>query len=502
MPILPDNPFKMSPTEIVNDIESLTGSARLNVLSLKNLDQISTGGFVGSINFAGTLAQFANAKRNQYWKADVAGTIGGLTFGVGDRLVCKQDVTGTPANLTDTNFWAKDTNVLPIATASSTGVVKVGNGISVQADGTVAVKVGAGIKLDALNNVSTDNANIDVFSLKNVGLLNKGNYIGDVPASATGLTDAVKGDWWKASSAKTLLGTSFAIGDELYCVANQTGTPATLANFLRVPNTQAIMIGATAGAAGSTGQVPAPASGSQNNFLKGDATFSPLKQLSGVDIFGTGDISSSFNPLSLGNRGSGAVCTDAQLILATHIIIAQSTSGQTLSLPTSPTYRREITVVNTGSANFAMHGATVFAAGGTQRFVYDGTAWRLMIPVIGQGSGTWNVGTGAGTYSFTIPGTGVYMLSVYATAANGIATYTATIFASNSNVPVVGNQYAYYYDYGNGLVWTSIPSQIQGTSGQIYAYGTIAGNAYQFNFGLTNNSGAATTASWTYTQLR
>jgi hypothetical protein len=72
---------------------------------------------------------------------------------------------------------------------------------------------------------------------------------------------------------------------------------------------------------------------------------------------------------------------------------------------------------------------------------------------------------------------------------NGIINWNATVTLSNSNVPVIGVQYGWYYSAGNALVLTSIPSQIIAiTAGTISTSSPVVTNSNIFTFGITNNS--------------
>ena len=71
---------------------------------------------------------------------------------------------------------------------------------------------------------------------------------------------------------------------------------------------------------------------------------------------------------------------------------------------------------------------------------------------------------------------------------NGIVNWNATVTLSNSNVPVIGVQYGWYYLAGNQLVLTSIPSQIVGTAGSIITTSPGTTNSNVFTFGITNNT--------------
>ncbi len=84
---------------------------------------------------------------------------------------------------------------------------------------------------------------------------------------------------------------------------------------------------------------------------------------------------------------------------------------------------------------------------------------------------------------------------------NGIVNWNATVTLSNTNVPVIGVQYGWYYLAGNALVLTSIPSQIVGTAGSIITSSPAVSNSNTFTFGITNNSGAPQVVYYSYTKL-
>ena len=97
---------------------------------------------------------------------------------------------------------------------------------------------------------------------------------------------------------------------------------------------------------------------------------------------------------------------------------------------------------------------------------------------------------------------GTYALWVNGNIPNGIITYTATAVVTNTNVPVLGEQYGWYYAVGNALVFTSIPDQFVGTVGSISNVNTYVGNtANVFTFGITNNSGNTAVVNYGYTKL-
>jgi hypothetical protein len=117
-------------------------------------------------------------------------------------------------------------------------------------------------------------------------------------------------------------------------------------------------------------------------------------------------------------------------------------------------------------------------------------------------AGSWTLASGNNTVSISVPLNGTYALWVNGNIPNGIVTYTATAVVTNTNVPVLGEQYAWYYAVGNALVLTSIPDQFTGTVGSISNVNTYIGNtANVFTFGITNNSGNTAVVNYGYTKL-
>ena len=115
---------------------------------------------------------------------------------------------------------------------------------------------------------------------------------------------------------------------------------------------------------------------------------------------------------------------------------------------------------------------------------------------------SWTLASGNNTVSISVPLSGTYSIWINGNIPNGIITYTATAVVTNTNVPVLGDQYGWYYAVGNALVLTSIPNQFVGTAGAISNVNTYLGNtANVFTFGITNNSGNAAVVNYGYTKL-
>jgi hypothetical protein len=118
-------------------------------------------------------------------------------------------------------------------------------------------------------------------------------------------------------------------------------------------------------------------------------------------------------------------------------------------------------------------------------------------------SSSWTVTTGTNTYSITVPASGTYQIWVRGNIPNGIIAYNATAVVTNTNVPVVGAQYAWVYNGGGTPIdFTSIPNQFIGTANTIVR-SSVAPSATtnRFDFGINNSSGSSQTVYWGYVAL-
>jgi hypothetical protein len=131
--------------------------------------------------------------------------------------------------------------------------------------------------------------------------------------------------------------------------------------------------------------------------------------------------------------------------------------------------------------------------------LFSGYTTNAVSPVVGS----WTLSTGANTVSFTVPAGESYVMWVNGNIPNGIVNWNATVTLSNTNVPVIGVQYGWYYDtVGGALVLTSIPNQIIGTAGTITNNLPSVGTTTNiFTFGITNNSGTSQTVYYGYTKI-
>ena len=129
--------------------------------------------------------------------------------------------------------------------------------------------------------------------------------------------------------------------------------------------------------------------------------------------------------------------------------------------------------------------------------LFSGYTTNVVSPV----SGSWTLSAGTNTVSFTVTAGQSYVMWVNGNIPNGIVNWNATVTLSNSNVPVVGVQYGWYYLAGNALVLTSIPSQIVGTAGSISTSAPAGSNTNTFTFGITNNSGTSQIIYYGYIKI-
>jgi hypothetical protein len=113
------------------------------------------------------------------------------------------------------------------------------------------------------------------------------------------------------------------------------------------------------------------------------------------------------------------------------------------------------------------------------------------VDIITRFEGSWNVATGNTTQSFTVDGNNTYQMWVEGNIPNGIIAWNATVTVTNTNVPVIGQQFAWNYEGGgNILMFNSIPAQIIGTAGAISNAEPAVGNTTNvFSFGINNASG-------------
>ena len=176
--------------------------------------------------------------------------------------------------------------------------------------------------------------------------------------------------------------------------------------------------------------------------------------------------------------------------------------------------------INNGTSNVRIataNGNVTIAANASSTWTFDATG-NLNLPgntfavkyanstpvdVVTRFESTWTVATGNSTQSFTVDTNNSYQMWVDCNIANGIIVWNATATVTNTNVPVVGAQYAWVYSGGGTPInLTSIPTQFTGTANTLVSSnGAGLGNTNVFVFGFNNTSGVAQTVRYGWIQI-
>ncbi len=120
----------------------------------------------------------------------------------------------------------------------------------------------------------------------------------------------------------------------------------------------------------------------------------------------------------------------------------------------------------------------------------------------GVTTGSWTLTFGINTVSFTVPINGNYVMWVRGNIPNGIVVWNATVSVTNTNVAVIGTQYAWNYTGGGSpITLISIPSQIVGTAGTIITTEVSTSTSNKFDFDISNTSGSQQTVQYGYITL-
>jgi len=219
-------------------------------------------------------------------------------------------------------------------------------------------------------------------------------------------------------------------------------------------------------------------------------------------------ISSSFNSRFNGlvttgsNTFSGSQIFSGSMVVTSGQIIASAITNNSSSLflqSGSNLYVQNNGLVEiTGSLNATSITGSIAATNG----VISGST-QLTTAFPSKTTGAWSVPAGASTQSFTVEAGASYTMWVNGNIPNGIITWNATVTTSNTNVPVVGSQYGWYYTAGNALVLTAMPDQIIGTTNTLISSPTsyAPNTSNVFKFGITNNSGTTQTINYGYIKL-
>jgi hypothetical protein len=195
------------------------------------------------------------------------------------------------------------------------------------------------------------------------------------------------------------------------------------------------------------------------------------------------------------NTGNVTLPTNGDLIFSANTTMTSLSNG---NITIDPNGTGQMLVTATTPATF---GNTISATGNittSGKFIGDGSS---LTNVATKSSGSWTLATGTNTVSFTVTAGRTYSMWVNGNIPSGIVVWNATATLTNTNVPVIGQQFGWYYSAGNNLVLTSIPSQIIGTAGSISTASPAVANTNVFNFTIVNNSGSSQTVYYGWTQI-
>jgi hypothetical protein len=123
--------------------------------------------------------------------------------------------------------------------------------------------------------------------------------------------------------------------------------------------------------------------------------------------------------------------------------------------------------------------------------------------VVTKFESSWTVPVGNSTQSFTVTASNTYYMWVECNIANGILVWNATGTVTNTNVPVVGEQYAWVYNGGGSPIdFTSIPDQFIGTGNTIVRSNVApSSTTNRFDFGFNNTSGGNVIVSYGWIRI-
>lgn len=229
--------------------------------------------------------------------------------------------------------------------------------------------------------------------------------------------------------------------------------------------------------------------------IVGDTTFSYIQTGNGT-VGSTGNI--VFSPYSATTQRV-VIDTASGNVTAAGNVTAQNFTGN-ISITGN--------VTGTSANVDLVAGSNTWSFNNTGNLVLPGNTFAVnyangtAVDVVTRFEGSWNVATGNTTQSFTVDGGHTYQMWVQGNIPNGIIVWNATVSVSNTNVPVIGQQFAWNYEGGGSpILLTSIPAQIIGTAGAISNASPAVANTNVFTFGINNTSGSNQTVQYGWIQI-
>jgi hypothetical protein len=237
--------------------------------------------------------------------------------------------------------------------------------------------------------------------------------------------------------------------------------------------------------------------------------------VTGGNILTAGVVTATGNIVTVGNFvGNGAALSNVTVSVAGNIVGTQSNvtlvagaystvfdntgntafANGTVSL-TTLSASGNITGGNILATNHT--GTTVSVTGNITAANFFGNG-NTLSNVATRFESAWTVPVGNSTQSFTVTASETYYMWVDCNIPNGILAWNATATVTNTNVPVVGVQYAWVYNGGGTPIdFTSIPNQFVGTANTIVRSNVApSSTTNRFDFGINNTSGASQTVRY------
>ena len=432
---------------------------------------ITAGNIIGNINptsnINGTTANVTLVAGAYNWNFDNTGnlTLPANTFSVNYANGTTVALGGNYGNANVVaNLAALGSN--PIST---TGNVTAGNIIvsGTANTGVYALDVGAPAAFLS-NTVSSFTANVNNYTQVTLQNLNTG-----ADATADFILTANNGN-------DTVNYSDFGIINSGYDNATPTNS---LGNIVFAADTYLYAQGNTSNASQSGGNLAIGTTTAGKNvkiFAGGVTNSSIVANIANTGVAVTGTVSATGNISTSGSFvGNGIGLTNVTVSAAGNIVGTSSNVSLVAGSYTT-------TFDNTGNLTLPGNTFSVNYANNTP------------VNAVTRFESLWTVPVGTSTQSFTVAASETYYLWVDCNIPNGILVWNATATVTNTNVPVVGAQYAWVYTGGGTPIdFTSIPNQFVGTSNTIVR-SSVAPSATtnRFDFGLNNTSGGNVTVRY------
>jgi len=504
----------------------LNPNAGPNVNVLPNITVVDDTVFEGNVDIDGTLFVMGNVSADYF---------------IGDGSL----LTGLPTPYANANAVAYGQtgwtgNIIP----AGNGVYSLGNATNYWSNIWVSsntIYIG-GVPVGITGNVLTVDgqpvlSNDSDSSITTTGNISANYFIGDgslltgTPSGATGPTGATGPQG--ATGIAGVDGATGATGPS----GTDGATGATGPQGIQgdIGATGATGVAGTDGATGATGSFSGNLTANINGqgySISNVATITATGNITGgnlissATIFGNPDLIlgntanaaatktriATFGANSYIQTGNGTVSSTGNIVFAPYLDATEKVVINTLSgNVTAQNFIGNISITGnvTGtSANVQLvAGVNTWTFNNVGNLVLPGNTFAVnyangtAVNPVTRFAGSWSVTTGTANYSFTVDGGHTYTMWVTGNIPNGIIVWNATATVTNTNVPVIGTQYAWYYPTGNALVLNSIPGQIIGTAGVIANAEPVVANTNVFTFSITNNSGSTQVVNYGWVRV-